>query len=87
MGKEKLNSYQRLKLMLKELQHDYDVLKKMKEIYQEAIEDIADPSLTVFAVAKAKGEILGQGTGHSKKIAEANAAKMALENLASRFTC
>ena len=54
MGKEKLNSYQRLKLMLKELQHDYDVLKKMKEIYQEAIEDIADPSLTVFAVAKAK---------------------------------
>lgn len=55
MGKEKLNSCQRLKLMLKELQHDYDVLKKMKEIYQEAIEDIADPSsLTVSAVAKAK---------------------------------
>lgn len=51
---EKLNSYQRLKLMLKELQHDYDVLKKAKEIYQEAIEDIADPSLTVFAVAKAR---------------------------------
>jgi|GEM_PF-5570291 len=43
---EKLNSYQRLKLRLKELQQYCYVLKLAKKFYQEALEDVAEFAMT-----------------------------------------
>ncbi len=70
-----------------ELQEKVQALFKVTPTYAIISESGPVHDCIFTAVAKAKGEILGEGTGHSKKTAEANAAKMALENIASRFTC